>query len=154
MPNYQNGKIYAIRSFQTDLIYIGATTQKLSHRMAEHRSQYERYKLGKTNNCTSFLIIELGDAYIELIENFPCENKEILLKREGEHMRATKGAVNKRVEGRTKKEYHKIHDKIPQPDSRKDSTEDSMGTCKPRKNQFPKTCQLSYQQASQSKLIV
>ena len=37
MPNYQNGKIYCIRSHQTDNIYIGSTTQKLCVRMAEHK---------------------------------------------------------------------------------------------------------------------
>jgi hypothetical protein len=31
---YQHGKIYTIRSFQTDKFYIGSTTQPLSKRLS------------------------------------------------------------------------------------------------------------------------
>ena len=37
MPNYQNGKIYKIHSYQTDDIYIGSTTNTLSRRFSEHK---------------------------------------------------------------------------------------------------------------------
>jgi len=54
-------------------------------------------------------MIKHGDAYIELIEAYPCNNREELCKREGEIMRATENTVNKRIEGRTKKEYRDEH---------------------------------------------
>lgn len=60
MPNYELSKIYSIRSHQTDQIYVGSTTQKLSERMAEHR-----YKKGH-------ILMNYSDAYIELIEAYPC----------------------------------------------------------------------------------
>ena len=63
--DYKNGKIYAIRSHQTEQIYIGSTTQPLTKRLSKHKAQ----------NCSSRLILQYEDAYIELIENFPCESK-------------------------------------------------------------------------------
>ena len=49
----------------------------------------------------------VDNCKIELIEEFPCENKAQLLKREGFHIQST-DCVNKRVEGRTRKEYREI----------------------------------------------
>jgi hypothetical protein len=103
-PNYANGKIYSIRSYQTDLIYIGSTTQSLSVRMAKHRSAHKQP--AKKKKMTSGSIIEYGDAYIELIEEYKCDNKMELLKREGEIIRATDNTVNKNIAGRTLKEYY------------------------------------------------
>lgn len=101
MPNYANGKIYSIRSHQTNDVYIGSTTVGLSMRMARHRS---RFKSGKLT-CTSKEIVKYNDAYIELIENYPCEDKEQLHRREGQVIRATENCVNRCVAGRTKQEY-------------------------------------------------
>ena len=42
--------------------------------------------------------------YIELIEEHPCENGEQLRKREGHYIREI-GTLNKKIDGRTKKEY-------------------------------------------------
>ena len=66
MPDYSLGKVYCVRSYQTDKIYIGSTCQKyLSTRFQEHKRI--------TNKTTSKIIVDYGDAYIELLENFPCE---------------------------------------------------------------------------------
>jgi hypothetical protein len=104
---YQNGKIYVIRSPSTDKIYIGSTIEKyLSNRLGGHNAHYKRYLTGKHHNITSFKIIKLGDAYIELLELFPCNNKLELCKREGELIRQHKNnCVNRIIEGRSKKEY-------------------------------------------------
>ena len=82
MPrNYQNGKIYTIRSrSRPDLIYVGSTIQSLSTRFGEHKKH--------SNTCTSKQIIELSDAYIELLETYPCQNIEELQRRENHHMRS------------------------------------------------------------------
>ena len=73
MPNYQNGKIYSIRSYlRPDLVYIGSTVQSLAVRFGGHKS--------KSNTCSSKEIVALGDAYIELIEEYPCENRIQLAK--------------------------------------------------------------------------
>lgn len=100
MPNYANGKIYQIISPNYPLPYIGSTTQPLCKRMAEHR------KPSHLPKCSSRILIEAGDAYIELIENYPCENKEQLNRREGMIIRERE-CVNYRIAGRTTGEYAK-----------------------------------------------
>ena len=97
MPNYQNSKIYCIRSLsRPELIYIGASCRRLSERFSKHKSS--------TNDTSSKQIIDIGDAYIELIENYPCNSKEELNRREGSFVRSVE-CVNKNIPGRTKKEY-------------------------------------------------
>ena len=104
MPDYNNGKIYAIRSHQTDEVYIGSTTQKLSQRLGKHRSYYNSYKRGKGNYISSIEIIQYPDHYIELIKLFPCNLKCELLAEEGRTIRET-NCVNKEIAGRTRKQY-------------------------------------------------
>ena len=104
--NYQNGKIYCIRNHVDDDIYIGSSCQPLSKRMAWHRNN------SKSKNHESMKIYskihELGveQFYIELVEECPCDTVEQLRKREGEIIREMKPELNKRVEGRTRKEYY------------------------------------------------
>lgn len=105
MPNYQNSKVYAIRSPHTDNIYIGSTTQSLSKRFYEHKKGHRRYQAGNGRYMTSFDILGVGDSYIELIQNYPCADKNELHRREGQYIRATKNRVNKHVAGRTNAEY-------------------------------------------------
>ena len=40
MPNYENGKVYSIRSHATVGCYIGSTTQPLSKRLYSHKKDY------------------------------------------------------------------------------------------------------------------
>lgn len=95
MPNYQKSKIYCIRSYIIpDLVYVGSTTQPLCIRLSKHKHDYLRWQEGKTNFRTSFALIACGDAYIELIKNFPCENREELNREEGIYIRET-DCVNK-----------------------------------------------------------
>ena len=104
MVNYQNAKIYAIRSYTTDKIYVGSTTQPLSKRMSVHRGHYNMFQSKKYRYMSSFEIIKHGDAYIELLENYPCNSKEDLLQREGKAIREN-DCVNKCMAGRSIKEY-------------------------------------------------
>ena len=111
---YQQGKIYCIRNTINDMIYIGSTCQKLSQRMTNHRSDmnkptHQNMKLYKAMN-------ELGkeNFYIQLVEDYPCENIEQLLKRETELMLEHKADLNKNKNGRTVleryKEYKQTHE--------------------------------------------
>jgi hypothetical protein len=52
--------------------------------------------------------MDIGDAYIELIENHACDNKEQLERREGQIMR-TMDCVNTQLPGRTRQEYREEH---------------------------------------------
>ena len=105
---FQNGKIYTIRSFQTEKYYIGSTNHKtLSQRLSKHKSNY---KIWLRNNdmdyTTSFEILKYDDYYIELLELYPCNLKAELHKREGELIRLHKDSlVNICIPCRTPKEY-------------------------------------------------
>ena len=104
--NYQNGKIYSIRSFQTDKVYYGSTTQRVSRRLSVHKANRRSYLQGKKNYVTSFEIVKYDDCYIELVENYPCKSRNELFKREGEIIRANKNdAINKNIAGRSDKQY-------------------------------------------------
>jgi hypothetical protein len=145
MPNYQNGKIYSIRSHsRPDLVYVGSTTQPLSKRFGEHKTPNSKIKSSKQ-------ITDLGDAYIELIENYSCNSKEELLKREGEIIRSM-DCVNKAIAGRTPKEWREdnietIKEKIKQyhqdnADKIKEQTkqyrQDNIDSIKKRDKQYKK----------------
>lgn len=79
---YKNGKIYAIRSNQTDKFYIGSTTQPLCKRFYGHKHGLDV--------SSKMMIDNYDDAYIELLEDFSCENREQLFKRENELIREHK----------------------------------------------------------------
>ena len=100
MPNYQNGKIYKIISpSRPDMLpYFGATTQKLCQRIGKHRGIREKY------NCKSSSLIECGDAVIILIENYPCNSKEELDRKEAEYI-LNNVCCNKVIPLRTDKQY-------------------------------------------------
>ena len=105
MPDYNKGKIYTIRCRTDDtLIYVGSTIQPLSVRIGEHKRRgnnvkYQNILIYKTINNN------WDDWYIELYEEYPCENKEQLCKREGEVIRSI-GTLNTRIEGRTRQEHY------------------------------------------------
>ncbi len=105
---YNNSFIYTIRSPHTDKFYIGSTTQKLCKRFANHKSAYNLYVNNNLKSfITSFKIIELGDSYIELLEEINCDSKIQLEMREGELIRIHKDlCVNKFIAGRTDELYY------------------------------------------------
>lgn len=105
MPEYKNGKIYAIRSHQTTNIYIGSTTRPLSQRLGKHR-----YCYNNNLNKSSMHILKYPDYYIELIETFACNSKDELEKKEGEYIRQFKDiCVNVIYPQRTPAEYYEDH---------------------------------------------
>ena len=108
MPNYQKGKIYQIWDENYQECYIGSTVQELSMRMCGHRKDYRRFKEGQGSYTT---VYKLFDKYhetkcrIELMENYACNSKQELERREGELIRNTE-CVNKNIAGRTAKERY------------------------------------------------
>ena len=107
---FQNGKIYTIRSSQTDKYYIGSTNQKtLAQRLGKHRNNYRDYLKDNTQTyVTSYEILQYDDYYIELLELFPCNTKAELHQREGQLQRQFKNeTVNKVISGRTAIEWRK-----------------------------------------------
>ncbi len=106
---YQNGKIYTIRSHNFEKYYIGSTCIRLSQRLYAHEKARKDFtRTGNKAHLTSCnAVLEKGNYYIELLENFACNSKEELHKREGELIRFhKKDLVNIRIEDRTDKEWY------------------------------------------------
>ena len=105
---YKNGKIYTIRCKNDDtLIYVGSTVQPLFKRWFEHKCRVNNEKSKEYNHFLYQKMRETNtqDFYIELYEDFSCNSKEQLNKREGEIIREI-GTLNKQIAGRKKKEYY------------------------------------------------
>jgi Uri superfamily endonuclease len=102
---FKNAKIYTIRNRNDEtLIYVGSTVQPLYKRLSQHK------KDSKNPRCENILLYKkmnetnINDWYIELYIDYPCERKEQLTQREGNLIREI-GNLNKRIDGRTNKEY-------------------------------------------------
>ena len=106
--DYKNGKIYKILNTIDVDCYVGSTCQPLSKRMAKHRESM--HNTVKKDRKLYAKMHELGvfNFYIELIEEFPCENIEQLRKREGESIRQL-GTLNIQIAGRTRSETVKAY---------------------------------------------
>ena len=82
--SYINGKIYQVINIINNEVYVGSTCQRLSKCMAEHRRHAVEHE-GRLYDemrrlCpTSF--------HIELIENYPCGNKDELTARQQVYIR-------------------------------------------------------------------
>ena len=83
MVNFLYGKIYRLFSDENTLQYIGSTTQKLSHRLSQHKHSVNRLKL----TTASILIKNTPSIKIELLEDYPCHNRREAESREGYYMK-------------------------------------------------------------------
>ena len=103
---YKNAKIYKITDIGYNKCYIGSTCENLSQRMARHRQNHKKAEEWNTKTTCCLLFDEYGmdNCKIELIETYPCENREQLLKQEGYHIKNT-DCVNRCVAGRTINEW-------------------------------------------------
>jgi len=112
MVNYKDGKIYKIVDNTNGDIYIGSTCCKLlCQRLRQHKNDYKRcINKKRVNNITSYEIIKNNDYYIELIENFPCDSKDELHKRERHYIKTLK-CVNNVIPLRSRKEYYEDNKK-------------------------------------------
>lgn len=84
-PKYQNGKIYKLVNKNTrQMLYIGSTIQTLNQRLVGHKSCIKN-RTSKTYREIERYGIE--NIIIELIENFPCNSKKELEKKEGSYIK-------------------------------------------------------------------
>jgi hypothetical protein len=106
--NYANGKIYKLTTPHSPLVYIGSTANELKTRLSAHKSTYNRFINGiGSSKITSMIILSVGDVTIELIENYPCETRKELTRREGQIQKQYDQCVNKNIAGRTQAENFK-----------------------------------------------
>ena len=119
MPEYSNGKIYKITNTINDDIYIGSTIKTLKQRFNAHKSDYKRYLNEKNRKVSSYKLFDkygITNCRIELIENFPCDNRTELEQQESVYINKNKEfCVNNNIPGRTDKQYRDTNkDKIKQ----------------------------------------
>ncbi len=97
---YINGKIYKISHIEetnNDFMYIGSTYGSLNQRLSRHKSKYRsRYQ-----NNSIFILFDLygpNNCKIELLEEYPCNNRYELHTREGQYIRENiLKCVNKKI---------------------------------------------------------
>ena len=110
---YQRGKIYKIVDNGYNMTYYGSTINKLCQRMALHRNKYKEFKNDTYHKYSVFDIFYkygIENCKIELVENYPCNNKNELELREGYYIK-NNDCVNKKIAGRTIKEWRQDNKK-------------------------------------------
>jgi hypothetical protein len=107
----RHGKIYYIKNNKTDIVYVSSTCDSLDKCFLDHVYYYRswlklsRYKKRKYRGLSSYKVFRDGFATIHLIEDFPCDHITELRRREGELCKNFPTSVNKRVAGRTGKQW-------------------------------------------------
>lgn len=97
----KKGFIYAIKSPNTERIYIGSTFKDINKRLNQH------IWAGTTK---SSIIISAGEPYIELLEEVNVMNRAELCKHEGRYIKLHIDiCVNKNIAGLTLQESQKIY---------------------------------------------
>ena len=106
MMDYKCAKLYAIVGEDGMEVYVGSTCSPLYKRWWQHQHYAKKYPnrdiykyISENGGCEKFRII--------LVEEYPCENRDQLRRREGEHIKKLNPVGNHLVAGRTKQEYYK-----------------------------------------------
>ncbi len=121
--DFSKAKIYKITNDYNNDVYVGSTCDSLTKRFSGHKLCLNS---NKNNNRPIYkLMNEIGFERfrIELIEDYPCQDKYQLRQREGYFIREI-GTLNKKIEGRTMQEYY-IDNKNKIQESRKEYYEDN-----------------------------
>jgi hypothetical protein len=105
MVDYSKGQIYKLVSDKTNLVYYGSTCRELRKRFYNHKSRYNLHLEDNNNRYfTSYEIFKFGNCKIVLVEKYPCNDKAELFSRERYYIE-NNDCVNKKIPGRSKKEY-------------------------------------------------
>lgn len=107
--NYKNAKIYVIKNHKNELVYVGSTTQPLYKRFSWHKKDMTRLKNQQRPLYKDMLEFGVEHFYIELLEEYPCENIEQLHQREGYWIRELNtynNGYNGQIQGRSRGDYY------------------------------------------------
>ena len=100
------GRIYRISAPGCDQVYVGSTRQTLSTRINRHRQKRRAWQRGTTNYVTSYALVGLPGASIDLIED---EYADMQQMRDREAYWISRlPTVNQRMPGRGTVESHRI----------------------------------------------
>jgi len=104
MPNYQNGKIYKLHSYDNDLVYIGSTVRSLSQRLGGHKTNFK-----ENRPTTSKQLFQQSDnVMITLIKEVPCNSRHELEAEERKYIESV-DCVNKYIPTRTRDEWTNLN---------------------------------------------
>ena len=105
---YEFSKIYKITNEDNNNVYIGSTIGILKNRLSHHVSEYKKYINNLSNiYCYSFEIIKYSSYKIILLEEYKCNNKIELMKRERWYQENTNNCINKNKAYMTENERKK-----------------------------------------------
>ena len=93
---YHQSKIYKLVSNETTDVFIGSTCNSLSKRLGEYKHYYRKWVKGAYHPINYFEIVKFSDCKIILIEEFRCNNKDQMRRKEREHIENTP-CINKRT---------------------------------------------------------
>jgi hypothetical protein len=103
MSDYSKGKIYKVVNDLDDEVYVGKTCQTLNSRFGDHKSDCRHY-VGERKFFVHLQTLGIEHFRIELIEDYPCETKAELEKRETYWIETLPGTLN------TYKSYSEFRD--------------------------------------------
>ena len=109
----ETGRIYVLKSNQTEQLYVGSTISTIKVRFIKHKVDYKRYLKDNKKYMSSFELIKYNDCYIELIKEVYCLKSQ-LLELENEEIKRTHNCVNINNAFLSKEEllkYHQQHHK-------------------------------------------
>lgn len=87
-------RIYGVKCNITGEVYIGSTELTLKRRLQKHESALRSYEKGtRKTKCSIDKILNRGDYYIYLIEEFECNTKEEKYAKET-HYQTTMECIN------------------------------------------------------------
>jgi hypothetical protein len=93
MSRYQNAKVYKLVNDTDDEFYIGSTSMSLAKRKSSHKAMAKI----QVNRRVYAHLNEVGWEHVRivLVEAYPCENKQELLRREQHWMDELSPSLNK-----------------------------------------------------------
>ena len=109
MDEIKRGYIYARKSFQTEMQYIGSTVRPLKHRFNQHKTQFKQsLKQNDNKYMSSYELMKYEDVYIELIKEVYCSIHQ-LRQMENEEITKNCNTVNINNSYQSKEEFNKYH---------------------------------------------
>lgn len=107
IQDYSNAVIYIIYNIHTKVIIYVGSTKNLKNRINTHHSHCKKH----CNNKTLYKTINNNweEWKIEKYEDYPCNNKKELTKKEGEIIKTLGSTLNIRIAGRDNREWHIDH---------------------------------------------
>ncbi len=107
MRDYSKGQIYIIRNHVDDRVYIGSTTRTLGDRFSNHKSKAKSQKYKNTKLYDAFEELGVDKFYIERLEEYPCNDIQALVAREGYYIRmydSVNDGLNGKLSGQSAEE--------------------------------------------------